>query len=173
MKPEMFRSVIGFPNYEVSNYGRVRSWYKWNGKPVPRISKPQLIGIKTNVYLGTSLSKNGKAFTKKTHILVLEAFVGPRPKGYQACHNDGDNLNPHIDNLRWGTVKSNMDDQIKHGIRPKPVENEVTILRRKMDITQEKLGELIGVSHETVSAWELGKKPISKKRMKIIKRITD
>lgn len=42
------------------------------------------------------------------HILVAEAFLGPRPGGMEECrHLDGDKLNNRADNLRWGTRPGN------------------------------------------------------------------
>ncbi len=35
----------------------------------------------------------------------------------QCCHNDGNVLNNHIDNLRWDTPSNNNRDKIKHGTR--------------------------------------------------------
>jgi hypothetical protein len=49
------------------------------------------------------------------HNLILAAFVGPRPKGMQACHNDGDTTNNRLGNLRWDTPKANMRDRDDHG----------------------------------------------------------
>jgi hypothetical protein len=50
------------------------------------------------------------------HVLVLEAFVGPRPEGMQACHfPDRDKTNNDVTNLRWGTPISNQGDRVLHG----------------------------------------------------------
>lgn len=51
----------------------------------------------------------------KVAVLVLLAFVGPRPKGMECCHNDGDPENNSLDNLRWDTHSSNVYDAIRHG----------------------------------------------------------
>lgn len=58
---------------------------------------------------------NGKFAKKYVHHLVLEAFVGPRPEGMVACHNDGNSFNNHVDNLRWDTRSNNERDKINHG----------------------------------------------------------
>jgi ribosome-binding protein aMBF1 (putative translation factor) len=34
----------------------------------------------------------------------------------ECCHNDGDHANNAAVNLRWDTRKSNIHDQIKHGV---------------------------------------------------------
>ncbi len=52
------------------------------------------------------------------HQLVLETFVGPAPDGMEGCHNDGNNQNNHICNLRWDTHGSNMCDRRRHGTDP-------------------------------------------------------
>ncbi len=51
----------------------------------------------------------------KVHILVLEAFVGPRPLGLEGCHDDGDPANNRLTNLRWDTPSSNAVDRVRHG----------------------------------------------------------
>jgi len=33
----------------------------------------------------------------------------------EACHNDGNNLNNELENLRWDTHKNNIGDSIIHG----------------------------------------------------------
>ena len=48
------------------------------------------------------------------HILVLEAFVGPRPTGMFACHIDGDASNNRLPNLRWDTPRNNNLDAVQH-----------------------------------------------------------
>jgi hypothetical protein len=55
--------------------------------------------------------------TRRIHRLVLEAFVGLRPKGLEACHNDGNPNNNTLSNLRWDTRQSNSDDIGRHGTR--------------------------------------------------------
>lgn len=46
----------------------------------------------------------------RVHVLMLETFVGPRPPGLQACHNDDDKDHNRIDNLRWDTPAGNSAD---------------------------------------------------------------
>lgn len=53
--------------------------------------------------------------TRKVHVAVLEAFVGPRPEGMQALHNNGDPSDNTVENLRWGTASDNMKDKSLHG----------------------------------------------------------
>ena len=66
-------------------------------------------------YLRVTLVLNGKPTALLTHQLVLKAFVGPCPAGYETCHNDGDLDNNHVSNLRWDTHGNNVRDQLRHG----------------------------------------------------------
>ena len=58
-------------------------------------------------YRTLTLSKDGKQKRCRVHALVLEAFVGPRPKGYQCNHIDEDKGNNRLDNLEWVTPRQN------------------------------------------------------------------
>jgi len=43
----------------------------------------------------------GNSSNRLVHHLVLEAFVGPRQKGYVGHHKDGNTLNNSLDNLMY------------------------------------------------------------------------
>lgn len=65
---EIWKDIYGFPYYQVSTLGRVRS-FKW-GKE--KILKPKKTN---NGYLQVGLCKNGKRYWKCIHRLVAEAFL--------------------------------------------------------------------------------------------------
>lgn len=62
-----------------------------------------------------NLYKNGTYKTVRVHQLILETFVGPRPKGMEACHLDGNPANNALTNLRWDTDKVNTSHRKIHG----------------------------------------------------------
>ena len=62
-----------------------------------------------------SSNKTRRGQTASVHILVLEAFVGPKPKGMEGCHYDGDFSNNKLENLRWDTHLANEADKKRHG----------------------------------------------------------
>lgn len=62
-----------------------------------------------------SLRQDGIQSFRLVHQLVLEAFIGPRPAGMMACHNDGNPANNRVENLRWDTQSSNIFDAIGQG----------------------------------------------------------
>jgi hypothetical protein len=114
---ETWKPVVGYEGlYEVSDFGRVRSLtrttragkrhgrLRTHGVPNGRRGYPQL-----------ALCKDGKSTWVRVHVIVLEAFRGPRPKGMVACHNDGNPSNPVLANLRWSTATDNENDKRRHG----------------------------------------------------------
>lgn len=122
---EVWKPVKDFPDYLISNHGRVRSITARKG------SRANINGglIKAHVgyqakntpaCLKVSLRKDKKTFHTRVHRMVLEAFVGPCPEGLEGCHNDGDFTNNHVSNLRWDTHRANMHDQARHGTKSKP-----------------------------------------------------
>lgn len=102
---EEWRPVVGFPAYEVSSEGRVRSY---NGV--------LSLGERDNGYLQVRL--HGKTF--RVNRLICEAFNGPPPfPGAVARHDpDPDRTNNHADNLKWGSNQDNSDDMVVAGRIP-------------------------------------------------------
>lgn len=121
MNEEEWKPIPGFDGYEVSDLGRVRSWYdrSLSLRETPLVLKQTRLG--KTPYLRVGLRRDRKNFTKRVHHLVLEAFVGPRPEGLIGCHGDGDPTNNQLSNLRWDTPQANSDDRVKHGNAWSPV----------------------------------------------------
>ncbi len=104
---ENWLNVVDFEGiYEVSNFGNIRSS---KNKQLKKIT----IDSNGRPYLG--LWKNNKQKIVRPHKLVLEAFVGKAPQGMECCHNDGNQQNSRLENLRWDTPKNNHADKLKHG----------------------------------------------------------
>ena len=104
--------------YEVSDLGRVRS--------LPRLPRPGTGGASNlggcvrklglvNGYLCLLLSRFGVKKNYRVSRLVLTAFVGPPPEGYEAAHRDGVSTNNNLPNLAWKTPKENQADRLCHG----------------------------------------------------------
>lgn len=110
---EDWKYIPGFPNYMVSIDGRVRRVRSWPGGKDKELTPIRSGG--GSAYNGYHISFQGKSKFVLAHVLVLEAFVGPRPAGFHACHNDGNPKNNHLDNLRWDTPKGNQADRKLHG----------------------------------------------------------
>lgn len=106
--------------YEVSDHGRVRSLRRTvpakNGKTqvVPGgVLKQSKLG--NTPYMKVALGKGRQQVTRSVHSLVLEAFVGPRPDGMEACHGFGGPQDNRLTNLRWDTLSENNYDMVRMG----------------------------------------------------------
>lgn len=106
MKVE-WKAVPGYENYQVSNSGLVR------GRSGKILSPSDSRG-----YQVLRLSKNAVKQGFSVHSLVLLAFVGPRPQGSVIMHLDHDKKNNHLNNLRYGTQRENVQMSIQSGNRP-------------------------------------------------------
>jgi hypothetical protein len=117
---ERWLAIVGRPGYEVSDLGRHRSYKRMgdNRHGVFAASPKTLKGTvdKASGYVrvdfGRSTSDRRNAHL---HVLILEAFVGPRPPGMEGCHYDGNPGNNRLDNLRWDYASSNQLDRHRHG----------------------------------------------------------
>ena len=95
---EVFRPIYGYDNYEISNFGNVRS------KLTGRILKPCNNG---RGYHYVSLCKHGKIKHLLVHRLVGIAFIdNPLNKPY-IDHINNDKINNNLSNLRWVTNQEN------------------------------------------------------------------
>ena len=55
--------------------------------------------------------------SKYVHILICSTFHGPKPEGKEVRHLDGNGMNNHADNLKWGTREENLEDDRRLGTR--------------------------------------------------------
>jgi hypothetical protein len=86
------------PRYEVSNYGRLRSFQ--SGAPGGTLIKGSVI----QGYRSLNIRAGGKTINRYVHKLVADLFLDPpRPDQIYVLHLDHDKLNNHVDNLRRAT----------------------------------------------------------------------
>lgn len=96
--------------YEVSDLGRVRS-LKTDVETGGRVLKLQPYSR----YLYAGLWESGKLRYHRVHRLVLTAFVGPCPDGFEGLHGEGGPHDNRISNLKWGTKSENVKQQVTDG----------------------------------------------------------
>lgn len=58
------------------------------------------------------LRDGGRETRRGVHILVLEAFVGPRPEGHWGLHRNDVPDDNRVENLYWGTPGQNGADSV-------------------------------------------------------------
>lgn len=110
---ETWRAIVGFEGYyEVSDLRNVRSIRTNFGNPRCRPVK----ALRTHDgYLRVCLSKDNVQTKKHVAHAVLEAFVGPRPPGAEACHGPRGQRCNELSNLRWDTKAANYDERTAAG----------------------------------------------------------
>lgn len=114
-----YRYLPGMPGYCVGSDGSVWSRRGRHGRRLLSSHWTRLVvQVGSDGYPCVGLRVNGLRRIFRVHALVLTAFIGPRPDGYEGCHfPDRSPLNCNLWNLRWGTRESNIEDQITHGTR--------------------------------------------------------
>ncbi|MFH1482480.1 MAG: NUMOD4 domain-containing protein [Patescibacteria group bacterium] len=93
---EIWKVIEDFPDYMISNLGRVKSFKKWCGinKRILKLRKND------NLYFIVGLSINKKSNTKKVHILVYETFYNDKLKLNECVHHKDENKeNNYYENL--------------------------------------------------------------------------
>lgn len=112
---EEWRPVVGWPMYQVSNLGGLRSWHARGRAGLP--AGP--------VALGPALNNKGyrrwvavdglRRRSINVSVAVCEAFHGPRPPGMVVRHLNNIRTDDRAGNLRWGTPLENVHDEIEAG----------------------------------------------------------
>ncbi len=147
---EIWKQIQGSEGCEVSNLGRVRSYWevgKHKMADTP-ILKALRIG-RGNGYLMTTLRlAPGNYKTFYVHRLVLNAFK-PEPTEKVECrHLDGNKTNNRLENLCWGTRSENIADRLGHGSSNRGSRHGLSKLNEKQVIEIKRLiasGERTGV----------------------------
>jgi len=113
---EIWVGVEGIEDrYEVSNLGRVRALRPKNGRKPGHIMAPQNDKHGPSGRPHFTLWNGERYRTVRLAILVARAFLGPPPEGLEICHNDGDDWNCAVTNLRYDTHQSNIMDTVRQG----------------------------------------------------------
>lgn len=112
-----------FEGYEVSNFGRVRTYKQRYGRVSkgthnrPLSTTPTIINGRPDQkgyiqYLLSDINKKRRNF--RGHTLVMQVFVGVPGEDQVVCHFDDVKTNNHISNLRYDTQQENMFDRIRN-----------------------------------------------------------
>ena len=98
--------------YEVSNLGNVRA-LNYHRQKIMKILKTKYT---KDGYYETTLLKNSKPKSIRTHRLVAETFIEIPKNKPQVNHKNGNKLDNRVENLEWCTCKENIQHAIKIGL---------------------------------------------------------
>ena len=134
---EVWAPVPGWEGYyEVSTHGRVRGVERtaFNGRSRDAGVQGRVLSVflSQEGYPCAHLWKSGKRTLRKVHTLVLTAFVGPRPDGMEACHENDVKADNRLENLRWDTKRANAADKRGNQRQPRKLSAEVVIEMRRL-----------------------------------------
>jgi DNA-binding NarL/FixJ family response regulator len=155
-----WKSIVGFPAYEVSINGQIRRVLGGRGSrpnAILKNSKDANGYAVVNLYL----PDNGGARKVYVHQIVARAFLHKPEGAHQIAHWDGDGMNAAASNLRWVTQSENEADKVRHGrnnyapkgsrrFSPKEVQSIRALLAKGMSARA--IGKLFGAAHNTVLA---------------------
>jgi predicted XRE-type DNA-binding protein len=180
---EVWKVIEEFPDYSVSNFGRVKS-LKFGKEKIRKQHK-------RGKYLSIDLWKNGKYKNKYVHILVFETHSNCKLKSYEDVHhvngckenNIFDNLtmtpesghrsfhkkgenNPlfgknHSEKTKLKMSKNHANVKGEKHPNHKLTEEQVIqikLLLKEGILTQQKIADMFGVSRRTISMIKTGKR---------------
>ncbi len=108
MENEEWKVIEDFPNYAVSNFGRVKNIKK------SKINKPEDDDVGYfSIHLSNPPHRSKRV---RVHRLVLKAFYGSCPEGKESNHKDGNKKNNNSDNLEYVTKSENIKHAHKNGL---------------------------------------------------------
>lgn len=109
------------PGYE-GMYSVTKSGEVWSFKMCRSKSARKMTARPANRggYPSLQLYRRKKRKLFYIHSLVAKTYIGPRPRGMEICHNNGDPLDNRLENLRYDTSSENNYDIIRHGRKMGP-----------------------------------------------------
>lgn len=121
---EQWRAIPEVFGYEASNLGRIRSIDRVvfsirNGKSCPMRQRGRvLVPCNNRGYSAVSVQNN--LSPQFVHALVMKAFIGERPEGYEIDHINNNRKDNRLSNLEYVTHAENVHRAYKTGRIKRP-----------------------------------------------------
>jgi len=160
---EIWKTIENFPDYMVSDQGRVKSFKRYKSGKLLKQWKTK------NGYWFVVLYKNKKNYSKIVSRIIIETFNPVNNMEYLECnHIDGNKENNYIKNLEWLSRSGNQKHAFKIGLNSQLGEKnansklndfKVRIIKqilnspiiKHLKITQKEIGKIFGVKRKTIS----------------------
>lgn len=127
---ELWKDIVGYEGlYQVSNLGRIRSFYK-RRNDVEFLKFADNHGYKT-----ITLHKDGRQKTFRVHRLVAVAFLPNESDKPQINHINGNKSDNRASNLEWCSQSENMLHAYESGLQT-PNTKEANAAKRKLNAEQ-------------------------------------
>lgn len=151
---EEWKTIEGSEGYEISNLGRVRSFWTIGRYAKIGRSEPVVLALSKDKdgYEHVGVRRGNRRVTKKVHRLVLRAFHGPCPPQFECRHKNGNRSDNRSQNLRWGSKVSNQKDRIRHGTSQHGERHQMARLTADQVVEIRKLAAFEGVSRSDMAA---------------------
>ncbi len=107
----MWKTIEGYPDYLISDQGRVKSL---------KCGKIKLLKLseRGDGYLGVALyGKGGDRGLFSIHRLVMAIFIGSCPEGKECNHRNGNKTDNRVENLEWITPSENHLHAYRTGLK--------------------------------------------------------
>ena len=108
---EEIRLIEGSDTDYISPAGNVYKDYN-DGKFLKKSNFPN----KHNGYLYTGVTYKDGQRQRRVNVLVGEAYLDNPDNLPVVMHKDNDKTNPHVSNLKWGTISENTRDAFRDGL---------------------------------------------------------
>ena len=127
---EIFKTIDGFDDYEISNFGRIKTKSR-KVRYVHSVSKNEFFRVtesrfmkvyenKLTGYKHIVLRSNNKPNTLLLHSLVAKNFIEKTSVYFDTInHKDGNKHNNCVENLEWCTNKYNHEHATSTGLKAK------------------------------------------------------
>ena len=174
---EIFKTIPSFTDYEISNFGRVKTKSRQiryvhakTKKELFRQSECRFLKEHFNGLTGykfCQLYKNKKMYNKTIHSLVAETFLVKEILKDTVNHIDGNKHNNCVENLEWCTNEYNHEHATKNGLKAKGSgvstsklnENSVHAIKYflKKGLTHQEISIAFNISRVTITLISQGK----------------